>query len=132
MPLTQFQQPRWQREPYSPSQTYLYAATSLMGAVVNPMPLTYEPLQPPPQHSNRSSNNFYVVKFTGSDAPQVLAAVKLNGVHIEGGLIDSGSSFLLIASSTLSALPERTSVEQFMHRPPNIVGVGGSSAKVLG
>ena len=44
----------------------------------------------------------------------------------------TGLSFSLIASSTLSALPERPSVEQFMHRPPNIVGVGGSFARVLG
>ena len=68
----------------------------------------------------------------GRDAPQVLAAVKLNGVQIGGALIDSGSSFSLIASPTLAALPERPSVEQFMHRPQNIVGVGGSSARVLG
>ena len=53
MPCPQFQQPRGQRAPYTPSQTYLYAAPLLMGAVANPMPLTYEPQQPPHLHSNR-------------------------------------------------------------------------------
>ena len=74
----------------------------------------------------------HAVDSAERDAPQVLAAVKLNGVQIEGALIDSGSSFMLIASSTLSALLERSSVEQFIHRHQNIVGVGGSSANVVG
>ena len=103
-----------------------------MGTFANPLPLAYEQQQPPSQQSNRSSSNAYAVEFAGRDAPQVLAAVKLNGVQIESALIDSGFSFSLIASSTLSALLERPSVEQFMHRPSNIVGVGGSSSRVLG
>ena len=131
-PRSQFQLPRGQRAPYTPSQTNLYPAPTLMCAVANPMPLTYEPQQLPPKQSNRSSSNVYAIESAGRDAPQVIAAVKLNGVLIEGALVDSGSSFSLIASSTLSALLERPSVEQFMHRPPNIVGVGNSSAKVLG
>ena len=72
-----------------------------MGAFANPMPLTSEHQQPPPYHSNRWSSNVYAIKSAGRDAPQVLAAVKLDGVRIEGALIDSGSSFSLIASSTL-------------------------------
>ena len=92
----------------------------------------YEQQQTTIYQSNRSSSNVHAVESAGRDAPQVLAAIKLSGVQIEGALIDSGSSSSIIASSTLSALLERPSVEQFMHRPPNIVGVGGSSAKVLG
>ena len=132
IPRPQFQQPRGQRAPYTPPHTNLYAVPPLLGTFANPLPLAYEQQQPPPQQSNRSSSNVHAVESVVRDAPQALAAVKLNGVHIEGALIDSRSSFSLIASSTLSALPERPSVEQFMHRPLNIVGVGGSSARVLG
>ena len=99
-----------------------------MGTFANPFPLTYEKQQLSPQLSNRSSSNVHAVESAGRDAPQALVTVKLNGVHIEGALIDSGLSFSIIASSTLSALPERPSVEQFMHRLSNIIGVGCSSA----
>ena len=132
IPRPQFQHPRGQRAPYTPFQTNLYAVPPLMGTFVNPQPLTYEQQPPSSQQSNRSSSNVHAVESAGRDAPQVLAAVKLNGVLNEGALIDSGSSFSIIASLTLSALPERPSVEQFIHRPPNIGGIGGSSARVLG
>ena len=103
-----------------------------MGTFANPRPLRYEQQQPPPQQSNRSTSNVHANESAGRDAPQVLAVVKLNGVQIKHSLIYSGLTFLIIASSTLSAIPERLSVEQFMHKRPNIVGVGGSSARVLG
>ena len=131
-PRPQFQHPRKQRAPYTVSQTNLYAVPPLISTFANPQQLTYEQQQPPSQQSNRSSSNVHAVEFARRNAPQVLAAVKLNDVQIDGTLIDSGSSFSLIASPTLAALPERPSVKQFMHRPPKIVGVGGSSAIVLG
>ena len=37
-----------------------------------------------------------------------------------------------ITTTTLSKLPKRSSVEQFLHRPSNIVGVGNASVRVLG
>ena len=104
MPRAQFQQPRGQRAPYTTSQTNLDAVPRLMDTFANPLPLTSEQQQPPPQQSNRSSSNIYAVESAGHDAPQVLAAVKLNAVQIEGALIDSSLSFSIIASLTLSAV----------------------------
>ena len=101
-----------------------------MSTFANFLPLAYEQQEPRAQQLNRSSSNVHAVESAVSDAPQVLAAVKINGVQIDGALIDSGMSFSLIASLTLAALPERPLVKQFMHRPPNIVGVGGLSARV--
>ena len=132
MPRPQFQQPRGQRAPYTPFQTNLYAVLPLKNTFANPMLLAYEQQQPLPQQSNCSSSNVHAVESAGRDPPQVLAAGKLNGVQIEHALIDSGSSFSIIALPTLSAIPEHPSVEQFMHRRLNIVVVGGSSARVLG
>ena len=116
----QFQQPRGQHAPFTASQTNSYASPPLVGTFANPLPLTYEQQHSLPQQSNRSSRNVHAVESAGHDAPQVLAAVKLNGVKIEGALIYSSSSFSFIASSTLSALLERYSVEQFMHRPQTL------------
>ena len=59
-------------------------------------------------------------------------SVKFYGALIKGALVDSGSSLSLVTTTTLLKLPERTSVEQFVHRPPNIVGVGNASVRVLG
>ena len=55
-----------------------------MGTFADPLPLTYENQQLSPQQSNRSSRNVHAVESAGRDAPQVLAAVKLKGVQIEG------------------------------------------------
>ena len=128
-PRPQFQQPRGQRAPFTSLQANSYAAPPRMDTFANHLPLMYKQQQPPPQQTNRLSSNVHAVESEGHDAPQAFAAVKLNGILIEGALIDSGSAFSIIASSTLSALPERPSVEHFMHRPPNIFGVGGSSEK---
>ena len=103
-----------------------------MGTFANLLPLAYKQQQLLFQQSNRLSSNVIAVESAGRDSPQVLSAVKLNGVLIEGALIYLGSSLSIIALWTLSALPERPSVEQLMHRPPNIVGVVSLSAKVLG
>ena len=132
MPRLQFQQPRGQRAPSTPSQSNLYDVPSLMDTFAYPTPLAYEQQEPPPLQLNRSSSIVYAVESAGRDAPQVLAVVKLNGVQIDGALIDSGSSFSLIASLTLAALPKRLSVEKFMHKPPTIVGVSCSFARQLG
>ena len=90
-----------------------------MKTCANPLPLTYEQQQPPSQQSNRSSSNDHVVKSAGRDTPQMRTAVKLNGALIEGALVDFGTSLSLVTTTFLE-LPERPSVEQFLHRPQTL------------
>ena len=59
-------------------------------------------------------------------------SVKDNGALIEGLLVDSDSLLSLVMTTTLSKLQKRTSIEQFLHRRSNIVGVGNASVRVLG
>ena len=62
----------------------------------------------------------------------MLVPVRLNGVLINGTLIDSGSSLSMVSASTFAAFPVPLSVEAFTSGPPYIVDIGGSPLHVLG
>ena len=62
----------------------------------------------------------------------MLLSVRLNGVLINGTLIDSGPSLSMVSALTLVALPVPPSVELFTNGTPNIVDISGSLLHVLG
>ena len=61
----------------------------------------------------------------------MLVHAQLNGSLINSTLIDSGSSLLIVSTSTLAALPVTSSVQPYTSCTPNNVDIFGSAFHVL-
>ena len=72
------------------------------------------------------------VKSAGSGATQLFAYAVIDGVQIREALADSGSSFSMLSSTLYARLPSKPAIHLFKNSAPDIVGVGGASAKVRG
>ena len=101
-----------------------------------PLPLTYDSRAGaaafPTRSGNHSSSNVGAVRSAGKSATQLFTDVFLAGVLVRCALIDTGATFSMLPSSTLAALSPMPAIESFGSSPPNIVGVGGARATVLG
>ena len=131
-PRPEFTQPRGLQPPNEAPSLDFHGVASLASTPTQPLPLTENKQQPLQHQSERRTYVSGAVLPSEGGAQQLLVPVRLNGVLINGTLIDSGSSLSMVSASTLAALPVPLLVEAFMSGPPYIVDIGGSPLHVLG
>ena len=88
--------------------------------------------QQPVQRAESKPKSSNAVLFAGTGAPQLFSEAVIDGVQIRDVLFDTGSAFSILSCALYDSLPWRPSINSFKNSAPDIIGVGGASAKVRG
>ena len=63
---------------------------------------------------------------------QLFSDAVIDGVLIRDALVETGSAYSMVISAHYDRLPTRPAINSFKNSAPDIVGIGGASAKVVG